>query len=108
MTAAFRTAIIIGLVVFIGSIQSLGAQEPSSTEQARKVMDEFMAAFNARDEARWAETLLFPHVRVASGSVIVHQSKALFLAATDLDLFAKLNDWSHSQWGLDRSDPGGR
>ena len=65
---------------------------------ARQVMEDFMTAFNARDEARWADTLLFPHVRFASGGVVVHGTRAEFLADMDFDEFARLNNWSHSAW----------
>ena len=65
---------------------------------ARAVMDDFMRTFNARDEAAWADTLLFPHVRVAGGSVVVNPDKSSFVAATDLDEFAQLNNWHHSEW----------
>ncbi len=65
---------------------------------ARSVMDEFIAAFNARDEARWADTLLFPHVRFASGGVVVHDDKSAFVAAMDMDDFARVNNWGHSEW----------
>jgi len=73
-------------------------QIADSVAAARAVMDDFMTHFNARDEARWADTLLFPHVRVASGGVIVTPTKAEFVAATDLEEFARINDWSHSAW----------
>ena len=69
-----------------------------SVQQARQVMDEFMAAFNARDEGRWADTLLFPHVRFASGGVVVHDSKQAFVAGMDFDAFARQNDWDFSEW----------
>jgi hypothetical protein len=72
--------------------------DETATVQARAVMDEFIVQFNARDEAKWADTLLFPHVRVASGSVVVVPDKASFVAATDLDEFARLNNWDHSEW----------
>ena len=65
---------------------------------ARAVMDAFITHFNARDEARWADTLLFPHVRVASGGVVVVPTKEEFVAATDLDEFARLYNWDHSAW----------
>lgn len=65
---------------------------------ARGIMEDFMTTFNARNESAWADTLLFPHVRIASGEVIVHPSKAEFVAATDLDEFAQVNNWDHSAW----------
>ena len=89
------------LTVFI-SAQAWANGQPPETQAAiaaaRVVMDDFMTHFNARDEARWADTLLFPHVRVASGGVIVTPSKAEFVANTDLDEFAKIYNWSHSAW----------
>ena len=66
--------------------------------EARAVMDEFLAAFNARDEGRWAETLLFPHVRIASGGVNVTPDRQSFLAGMDLEQFAEANDWDFSEW----------
>ena len=39
-----------------------------------------------------------PVTGVASGGVTVIPSKADFVAGTDLDEFARANDWSHSAW----------
>ncbi|NKC00773.1 MAG: hypothetical protein GKR90_20070 [Pseudomonadales bacterium] len=61
-------------------------------------MDEFLSAFNARDEVRWADTLHFPHVRIASNGVSVEPSKQSFVAKTDLEQFAIDNDWDFSEW----------
>jgi hypothetical protein len=65
---------------------------------ALAVMDEFMEAFNARDEAAWVDTLHYPHVRIASGTVAVYPDRAAMLAATDLDAFAADNNWDYSAW----------
>eukprot|EP00752_Nemacystus_decipiens_P017638 g15809.t1 len=61
-------------------------------------MDDFLTAFNARDESGWADTLLFPHVRVASGGVSVIPDKATFLRETDMNQFAADNNWAFSRW----------
>ena len=61
-------------------------------------MDEFLSAFNARDEVRWADTLLFPHVRIASNGLSVVENKQAFVASTDLEQFAIDNDWDFSEW----------
>ena len=42
-----------------------------SEEQAKALLEEWMAAFNARDVVRWAATFNYPSVRLASGRVIV-------------------------------------
>lgn len=72
------------------------AEDPEAA--ARATMDEFLSAFNARDEVRWADTLLFPHVRIASNGLNVAESKQAFVANTDLEQFAIDNDWDFSEW----------
>ena len=81
-----------------GAAASADAVNADAVRAARAVMDDFITHFNARDEARWADTLLFPHIRMASGGVAVTTSKDEFVAAADLDAFAEANDWSHSAW----------
>ncbi|XOV84123.1 MAG: hypothetical protein ACFHXK_03185 [bacterium] len=73
-------------------------QTAAAIKSARLVMDDFMTHFNARDPARWADTLLFPHVRIASGGVIVTPGKAEFVANMDFAAFAETFNWSHSAW----------
>ncbi len=65
---------------------------------ARGVMDEFMSAFNGRDVSALADTLLFPHVLVASNGVAVTPDKKSFVAAMDMTEFAEQFDWEFSQW----------
>lgn len=93
---------VVVLIVLLLSMAAAGLRADTANADAvraaRVVMDDFITHFNARDEARWADTLLFPHVRVASGSVAVTPSKAEFVATTDLDAFAEANNWSHSAW----------
>ena len=66
--------------------------------QALAVMEAFLDAFNNRDEVAWADTLVFPHLRMASGTVVVYQNRAEFLAAMDLDAFAQNTGWRRSTW----------
>ena len=67
-------------------------------DAALAIMEDFLVAFNARDEQSWADTLHFPHVRLASGEVKVYATKTEFVAAMDLDAFAKSSGWDHSVW----------
>jgi hypothetical protein len=67
-------------------------------QAALGVMQAFMNAFNARDTVAWAETLHFPHVRMASGDVHVYPDRDAFLAAMDMDAFAAAFGWDHSTW----------
>jgi|TARA_B110000444_G_scaffold246230_1_gene267548 hypothetical protein len=111
MNKFFRTLPIALLMLFVGTAfaghhkendvaqaftQIVGQTE--AEQAALKVMYEFMASFNSRDVARWADTLLFPHIRVASGGVKVNPTKSGFIAETDLEEFARINNWHHSEW----------
>ena len=74
------------------------ADEPSPEAAAFAVLDAFMAAFNARDEAAWVATLHFPHVRIASGETRIDATAAGFQAGMDFDAFAEATGWHHSAW----------
>ena len=43
--------------------------DATSASAAMRVTDEFMATFNARDASAHAGTLVYPHVRLAGGTV---------------------------------------
>lgn len=87
-----RTFLICALLMPFTAI----AEDPEAA--ARATMDEFLAAFNARDEDRWADTLHFPHVRIASNGLSVDADKRTFVSNTDLEQFAIDNDWDFSEW----------
>jgi hypothetical protein len=79
------------------------AEHPDSNAEAAEaaaiaVMHAFLAAFNDRDAEAWADTLLFPHVRLASGDVLVYPDRAAFVAAMDLQAFAAATGWDRSTW----------
>ncbi len=86
------------LIVLLLLVPTLARADGAAINAAEAVMHEFIRTFNSRDEAAWADTLLFPHVRVASGSVVVTPTREEFIANTDLDAFARTNNWSYSQW----------
>ena len=71
------------------------AQSPETA--ARKAMNEFMDAFNSKDPVRWAATLNYPHVRLASNQVRVYNSAAEF-AKESVDYAKRLAPWDHSRW----------
>ena len=79
-------------------IGPLSAAETQAIAAATVVMHEYMAAFNSRDPARWADTLLFPHVRISSGGVVVHPARDEFVAQMDFAAFAQRNNWQRSAW----------
>ena len=72
--------------------------DDAADASARTVMDAFMAAFNARDTAAWADTLLYPHVRFAGGKVTIFPDRDAFIAANHIDKLIAGEAWDHSKW----------
>lgn len=98
---------IISLVIAIGPSPALAASVVAegldgagleARTAALQVMDDFLAAFNARDVEAWADTLVYPHVRIASGRVAVFPDRASYVAAHDLETFARTTGWERSAW----------
>ena len=97
MLQLIRTTLLVlllaGLPVGVSMAQTPAtAGKDSLTEAAiaagHRVMEEFMTAFNARDVEAWSQTLLFPHVRVASGDVTVSADRdALSLGPPESPLY---------------------
>ena len=82
-----------------------GAGAPLSEERAAPIaataiakVEEYMAAFNARDPAAWAATLHYPHIRIASGEVRVTETEEAMSQNMDFDAFAERFGWHHSGW----------
>ena len=86
------------LLLFTPSAQHAIADE-TPEHAAMRVLDEFMAAFNARDVEAWIATLNFPHVRIASGQVAVFPDAAAFRSGFEFARFAEQTGWSRSEWG---------
>jgi hypothetical protein len=102
VTASIGRRWLLPAALCLGLLPLAAHADDAATAQAeaaaREVMDDFMAAFNDRDEAAWADTLLFPHVRLASGQVLVYQTRREFLDAMDLSRFAEETGWDYSTW----------
>ena len=67
----------------------------SSVAAAQKVLDDFMAAFNARDVEAFEATFNFPSVRLASNTLVLiekgyHKPEMFDRGA--------LSEWHHSGW----------
>ncbi len=74
-------------------------QAPTAAETAAlKSLDDYMTAFNARDEDAWAATLNYPHVRIAGSEVKVWQTPGEYTADFDFARFAGNSGWHHSAW----------
>lgn len=70
------------------------------SEQARRAIELFFEGFNAKDDSRITESLQFPHVRIASGTVRVIDRAESF--ETPFTLLEQREGWHHST--LDRAD----
>lgn len=101
VTARARAALFAACVTALtAAAPALGAESPTAPAEAAAltVMEDFLAAFNARDVAAWADTLHFPHVRIASHRVAVYPDREAFINDRDLDAFADQTGWDHSTW----------
>lgn len=67
----------------------------TSIAAAQKVLDDFMAAFNARDVEDFEATFNFPSVRLASNKLVL--IKKGFHKPEMFDRGA-LSEWHHSAW----------
>jgi len=73
----------------------MSEKNAAAVAAAQKCLDDFMAAFNARDIAAFEATFNFPSVRLASNTLTViekdfHKPEMLSRGA--------LADWHHSAW----------
>lgn len=75
--------------------------DPAAEAQAQRVARAFVDAFSARDDAAQRETMNFPHVRLASGRVLVWDTPEDFV--TPFDRLAEREGWDRST--LDAADP---
>ena len=82
-------------VAVLGAVN--GRADDAANAEALKVMDAFMAAFNNRDAAAWADTLVYPHVRFASGKVAIYPDRDAFIAGNRLQALID-QGWDHSAW----------
>jgi hypothetical protein len=88
----------VAVVAMFAGLLVHGAEPASSEESARAVMRDFLAAFNASDVEALADTLVYPHVRFASGTVVTFEDRAAFIEATDMSVFAENVGWKYSTW----------
>ena len=100
MRASRRAALLFALLLVALSLDAPARAEADETPEqaATRVLDEFMAAFNARDVEAWIRTLHFPHVRIASGEVAVFADADAFRKSFEFSRFADSTGWSRSEW----------
>jgi hypothetical protein len=71
------------------------AEYPAEVAAAQKVLDDFMAAFNARDIPAFEKTFNFPSVRLASGKLITLNPGDM---KPERYTTGALAEWDHSKW----------
>jgi len=67
-----------GLSLLMGYISAAGMKESDLESEARKPIDEFFAALNARDIDRSRRTLHYPHIQIAGCDIGILESPADF------------------------------
>ncbi len=65
----------------------------SAIDAAQKVLDDFMAAFNARDIDAWQKTFNFPSVRLASNAMVIIDAD---FHKPEMFSRGALAEWDHS------------
>jgi hypothetical protein len=71
-------------------------EHQAAIDAAVKCLDDFMAAFNARDLSAWEATFNFPSVRLASNQLVIIDKPGWHPP----DTFTRgvLAEWHHSAW----------
>src|SRR5262245_40223123 len=95
LTASLAVSLILLLQVGVARPQS--AKTSKSDANAMRVLDEFMAAWNASDPQRLASTCNLPHARIACGKVTVWQTPIEFEKEHRNSIPLERN-WHHSAW----------
>jgi hypothetical protein len=72
-----------------------------SEAEARKVVEAFVAGFNARDDEAIRRSLNYPHIRIASGRVRIIDEPSNYI--TPYKYLIEHEDWDHST--LDSAEP---
>jgi hypothetical protein len=70
-TAKVSLGVLGGLSLLMGYISAAGMKESEIEAEARKPVDDFFAALNARDIERGRKTLNYPHIQIAGGEVSI-------------------------------------
>lgn len=81
-----------GLSLLMGYISAAGMRESELEAEARKPIDDFFAAFNARDVEAGRRTLHYPHVQIAGNEVTILEDPDSF--QIDFQILAS-EGWTH-------------
>ncbi len=99
MTVMMTRSIGMMLLLVVTLVHAAPARAQFGPENAAmEVLDQFMAAFNARDDEAMCRTFLYPHVRFASGAVRTYETHEACVEQFDFAGFAERFGWDHSGW----------
>jgi hypothetical protein len=82
-----------GLSLLMGYISAAGMEESEREEEARKPVDNFFAALNARDIEGCRRTLHYPHIQIAGNELSILSDPESF--QIDFQLLAN-EGWTYS------------
>ena len=102
----FFTAFLVSVLVAHSTPAEAEEFDQTQVEQeTMKVLDEFMASFNARDPVALADTYHFPHYRLARGIMSFWETKNAAVQA-HVTTYRALPDsgWNRSEWLQRRVD----
>ena len=77
-TAKVSLGVLGGLSLLMGYISAAGMKESEIESEARRPIDDFFAALNARDLERGRQALHYPHVQIAGCDISILESPADF------------------------------
>lgn len=92
--------IIVHVLLLLSLSVDLGIPQ-TNNGMALRLLDEFLAHFNAQDYKGVAESFHYPHVRIARGEVFIWNSPEEYLAARtpeDIARHIKGTGWHHTKW----------
>jgi hypothetical protein len=82
-----------GLSLLMGYISAAGMKESEIEEEARKPIDDFFSALNARDLESGRKTLNYPHIQIAGSDLSILNDPTEF----QIDFQALANEgWTYS------------
>ncbi len=87
-----------GLGLLMGYVSAAGMQQSEHEAGARKAVDDFFSALNARDLDRARDALHYPHIHIAGSEVTVWEQPADF--RIDFEAIEAAEGWHHSSLDL--------
>ncbi len=94
MTRRRRSRVALLALVLVLAPLGGGAQVGSPEKSAMRVLDDFLAAYNASDGKALVATLHFPHVRIAGNTVTVFANPGEYLGSLALEQ----HGWDYASW----------